>query len=344
MSSVILIIGFGASMMMPECHQCYNELYPLVFTGVGYSIYASAIWGSIPYVVSENAVGTAFGLATSIQNIGLCTAPTIVGFIKDRTKSVDHGYFYCNLFFVAINVIGMILNLNLYYIDVKYNNSIHDRVDGAKEEPAQEQNGDNNKRNANESKKMDEMYAEMMQKAQEAAQAFQKAQNDKESEAVIKAKYEEALNLEQRMQVFAQDVERDTLKAKWKQEKEIVEKIQNAKAANESLKLEAERAEREGDYGKVAEIRYGKIKEMEAQIVQLTKELDEVSPEKRLLKEEVDAEDIAESVAKATGIPLTKMLQSERVKHNLCFHFFDFSIPYFGYFTIIAFPFSTFSF
>ncbi|WP_298391405.1 ATP-dependent chaperone ClpB [Hydrotalea sp.] len=130
----------------------------------------------------------------------------------------------------------------------------------------------------------------------------------------IKREDDEAKLKELNQEISVLSVERDTLKAKWKQEKEIVEKIQNAKAGIESLKLEAERAEREGDYGKVAEIRYGKIKEMEAQIVQLTKELDEVSPEKRLLKEEVDAEDIAESVAKATGIPLTKMLQSEREK------------------------------
>jgi ATP-dependent Clp protease ATP-binding subunit ClpB len=108
-------------------------------------------------------------------------------------------------------------------------------------------------------------------------------------------------------------VERDTLKAKWNEEKEIVEKVQLAKAAIEQLKLEAERAEREGDYGKVAEIRYGKIKEQEALIAQLSTELGALS-EKRLLKEEVDAEDIAESVAKATGIPVSRMLQSEREK------------------------------
>jgi len=83
LSSIMLIIGFGSSMMMPECHQCYNEVFVLIFTGIGYSIYASAIWGSVPYVVSPRTVGTAFGLATSIQNIGLCTAPTIVGYIKD---------------------------------------------------------------------------------------------------------------------------------------------------------------------------------------------------------------------------------------------------------------------
>jgi ATP-dependent Clp protease ATP-binding subunit ClpB len=108
-------------------------------------------------------------------------------------------------------------------------------------------------------------------------------------------------------------VERDTYKAKWKEEKELVEKIQNGKAAIEELKQEAEQAERNGDYGRVAEIRYGKIKEQETQIDELTTLLSGLS-EKRLLKEEVDAEDIAESIAKATGIPVNKMLQSEREK------------------------------
>jgi ATP-dependent Clp protease ATP-binding subunit ClpB len=108
-------------------------------------------------------------------------------------------------------------------------------------------------------------------------------------------------------------VNRDTLKAKWKEEKEVVEKIQNAKAAIERLKLEAEQAERNGEYGKVAEIRYGKIKEQEKIINDYTVQLNNLS-EKRLLKEEVDAEDIAESVAKMTGIPVTKMLQTDKEK------------------------------
>ena len=108
-------------------------------------------------------------------------------------------------------------------------------------------------------------------------------------------------------------VDRDTLKAKWKEEKELVEKVQTAKAEIENLKLLAERAEREGDYGKVAEIRYGKIKEQEQIITDFSKQL-AASSEKRLLKEEVDAEDIAENVAKMTGIPVAKMLQSEREK------------------------------
>ncbi len=108
-------------------------------------------------------------------------------------------------------------------------------------------------------------------------------------------------------------VERDTYMAKWKQEKEIVEKIQTGKATIEVLKQEAEQAERNGDYGLVAEIRYGKIKNQEEIIVSYTEKLDELS-EKRLLKEEVDAEDIADSVAKATRIPISKMMQSDREK------------------------------
>jgi ATP-dependent Clp protease ATP-binding subunit ClpB len=108
-------------------------------------------------------------------------------------------------------------------------------------------------------------------------------------------------------------VERDTLKAKWKEEKELVEKVQTAKAEIERLKLQAEKAEREGDYGTVAEIRYGKVKQKEEEIVELSEELAKTG-EKRLLKEEVDAEDIAQNVAKATGIPVAKMMQGDREK------------------------------
>lgn len=142
---MMLIIGFTASMMMPECHQCNNELVPLIFTGIGYSIYASAIWGSVPYVVNKNAVGTAFGLATSIQNIGLCSAPSIVGYIKDQTRSIDHGFFHMNVFFVAINIVGLILNMNLYYIDVTYNNSVLDRVDEVSSGASDSDSSDENK-------------------------------------------------------------------------------------------------------------------------------------------------------------------------------------------------------
>ncbi len=110
-------------------------------------------------------------------------------------------------------------------------------------------------------------------------------------------------------------VEQDTLKAKWSQEKELVDKVQKCKTNIEQFKQEAEVAERNGDYGKVAEIRYGKIKEEETQLVAFTQQLNEFGATgKRLMKEEVDAEDIAENIAKATGIPLSKMMQSEREK------------------------------
>ncbi len=133
-----------------------------------------------------------------------------------------------------------------------------------------------------------------------------------EREAIKREKDEVQLK-DLSLEISLLSVERDTLKAKWKQEKEIVEKIQNAKANIDSLKTEAERAERDGDFGKVAEIRYGKIKNEETAIAELTNQLDNFS-EKRLLKEEVDAEDIAAAISKVTGIPLSKMLQSEREK------------------------------
>jgi ATP-dependent Clp protease ATP-binding subunit ClpB len=109
-------------------------------------------------------------------------------------------------------------------------------------------------------------------------------------------------------------VDRDTFRAKWQEEKEMVEKVQNAKAQIENLKQEAEQAERNGDFGKVAEIRYGKIKEQEKVVAEFSDELATISANKRLMKEEVDAEDIADAIAKATGIPVSKMLQSEREK------------------------------
>jgi ATP-dependent Clp protease ATP-binding subunit ClpB len=133
-----------------------------------------------------------------------------------------------------------------------------------------------------------------------------------EREAIKREKDEGKLKLLS-TEIANLSVERDTYKAKWAEEKELVDKIQNAKASIEDLKVQAEQAERNGDYGKVAEIRYGKMKEQEELIVELTASLSTLS-ERRLLKEEVDAEDIAESIAKVTGIPVTKMLQSEREK------------------------------
>jgi len=110
-------------------------------------------------------------------------------------------------------------------------------------------------------------------------------------------------------------VQQDTLTAKWKVEKELVDKVQDAKGKMEQLKQAAEVAERNGDYGQVAEIRYGKLKEQETLLLESTNQLNDLGEEgKRLMKEEVDADDIAENIAKATGIPVHKMMQSEREK------------------------------
>ena len=107
---------------------------------------------------------------------------------------------------------------------------------------------------------------------------------------------------------------RKTLYAKWSQEKEVVDKLQQSKLDIESLKSQADRAEREGDYGTVAEIRYGKIQEVESQIEELQKELTQMQSGDSLIKEEVTYDDIAEVVAKWTGVPISKMLQSDKDK------------------------------
>ncbi len=103
-------------------------------------------------------------------------------------------------------------------------------------------------------------------------------------------------------------------KAKWQSEKELVNKIQQNKQEIEQLKFEAEKAEREGDYGKVAEIRYGKLQALENEIKDIQEDLKHKQGDSAMIKEEVTAEDIADVVSRWTGIPVNKMLQSERDK------------------------------
>lgn len=103
-------------------------------------------------------------------------------------------------------------------------------------------------------------------------------------------------------------------KAQWESEKSLINKIQQDKIDIENLKFEADKAEREGDYGKVAEIRYGKIKEKEADIKDVQEKLHNMQGGAAMIKEEVDSDDIAEVVSRWTGIPITKMLQSEKDK------------------------------
>lgn len=129
-----------------------------------------------------------------------------------------------------------------------------------------------------------------------------KRENDKDKEAELS---KEISNLKE---------EEKDLRAKWQSEKDVINKIQHNKIEIEDAKFQADKAEREGDYGKVAELRYGKIKELESEIDKLQLKLHEMQGHAAMVKEEVDAFDIADVVSRWTGIPVNKMLQSEREK------------------------------
>ncbi len=134
-----------------------------------------------------------------------------------------------------------------------------------------------------------------------------------EREAIKREKDEqklEALNKE----IATLKEEEESRRAKWQHERELVNRIQSAKQEIENLKFEAEKAEREGDYGRVAEIRYGKIKSLNDEISDVQKQLHEAQGNNAMIKEEVTAEDIADVISRHTGIPVNKMMQSEREK------------------------------
>ena len=134
-----------------------------------------------------------------------------------------------------------------------------------------------------------------------------------EREAIKREKDEP--KLQQLNKEIAELKEQETsYKAKWQSEKELVNKIQQNKQEIEKLKFEAEKAEREGDYGKVAEIRYGKLQALENEIKDIQEDLKHKQGDSAMIKEEVTAEDIADVVSRWTGIPVNKMLQSERDK------------------------------
>ncbi len=134
-----------------------------------------------------------------------------------------------------------------------------------------------------------------------------------EREAIKREGNSEKLNQLNRDIADLQEQE-NSFKAKWQGEKELLNKIQQDKQQIEALKFEAERAEREGDYGRVAEIRYGKLQSLEQDIRQIQQQLKQAQGTEAMVKEEVTADDIADVVSRWTGIPVSKMLQSERDK------------------------------
>lgn len=134
-----------------------------------------------------------------------------------------------------------------------------------------------------------------------------------EREAMLREKDAEKVKvLDLELANLRQDA--DALRARWRMEKDLVEEIQRIKEKSEQLKLEAEQAERAADFGRVAEIRYGLLKESEQELVQAQEKLSQLQTDSKMLKEEVTAEDVAEVVAKWTGIPVQRMLESERMK------------------------------
>jgi ATP-dependent Clp protease ATP-binding subunit ClpB len=147
---------------------------------------------------------------------------------------------------------------------------------------------------------LDELNRKIMQL--EIEREAIRREKDKDKEAVLSKEIAE----------LSED--RNSLKAKWESEKSIVESLRKEKENIENLKHEAEHAEKAGDYGRVAEIRYGKITQAESNLKELQLKMKEMQGEHSLLKEEVDSEDIAEVVARWTGIPVSKMLQSEKEK------------------------------
>lgn len=134
-----------------------------------------------------------------------------------------------------------------------------------------------------------------------------------EREAIKREKDEAKLQLLNK-EIAELKEQENSQKAKWESEKALVNKIQQNKVEIEGLKFDAERAEREGDYGKVAEIRYGKLQELNKEIEETQQKLHEMQGDEAMIKEEVNAEDIAYVVSRWTGIPVTKMMQSEKDK------------------------------
>ncbi|EGR34415.1 major facilitator superfamily domain protein [Ichthyophthirius multifiliis] len=126
-TSVLMITSHLTMLIMPQCGngdpncQQYTFLFPLVLFGIFYSFYAAVLWPCIPLVVPEKIVGTAFGITNSLQNGGLALGPIIVGLIIDHTKHKMNEYFWMEIFFIIFGGLCLIINITIYWIDIKGN-------------------------------------------------------------------------------------------------------------------------------------------------------------------------------------------------------------------------------
>lgn len=117
--------------LMPDCDECWYSVLPMLLLGIGYALYAAVMWASIPLVVKQEAVGTAFGVTTAVQNFGLAFAPMILGVIQDGTTK-DHGYFYVtstqvSVFLFLCGFLGVLNAVWLFFEDKKSGGKLNAR-------------------------------------------------------------------------------------------------------------------------------------------------------------------------------------------------------------------------
>ena len=129
-SSVFILLACIITMLIPPAdpgNPQYLVLIPLILLGLGYSVYAAALWGCIPYTVPARLIGTAYGLTTAVQNIGLTISPLISSVCLNTTK--QQGYFWLMMYFSMLAIVGIILNVWLYMDDIKNRGGVLDKVD-----------------------------------------------------------------------------------------------------------------------------------------------------------------------------------------------------------------------
>ena len=126
MGSLIMIFAHFYELVLPSaptCDRCWASLGPLVLLGLSYTTYAVVLWGALPYMVESRALGTAFGICTTFQNLGTVIAPPILGYIIDYTKDMppksQKGYFYVEVFFIIVSIMAFVFNFGVYLYDKK---------------------------------------------------------------------------------------------------------------------------------------------------------------------------------------------------------------------------------
>ena len=117
-SALCVTLSHVIFICLPDCNQCYDGPSVLILLGFGYSLYATVMWACVPFLVEAKTVGTAFGVSTAIQNMGLGTVPILIGVIQDNT-SLEDGYFWVTFLFICMGIIGIITGICLLLIDFK---------------------------------------------------------------------------------------------------------------------------------------------------------------------------------------------------------------------------------